>query len=109
MNIAMRLITITLREEKASTIQINMYHNDFDFYAFDPKFPPPDHSLHARRRGGGGHDGEFSQQFESTIFQCVEQSQVMGHSDLVSEVLIDSSFGIIDGHCDVGIDGLGMY
>lgn len=54
-------------------------------------------------------DRENQVNFVMDLFQQrVEQSQVMGHSDFVSEVINDSTFGIIDGHCDVGVDGLGL-
>lgn len=40
--------------------------------------------------------------------QRVEQSQVMGRSDLVSQALDDSNFGVIEGNCDMGMDGLDL-
>ncbi|KAI9088372.1 hypothetical protein K1719_029821 [Acacia pycnantha] len=111
---------------------------DFDFYPSDPEFPPPDspfRALNASRDAGLSHqfesaisvrgDDNFSDpgsipstdlldrenqvNFVMDLFQQrVEQSQVMGHSDLVSDVLDDCNFGIIEGHCNVGVDALGM-
>ncbi|XP_028763614.1 uncharacterized protein LOC114721889 [Neltuma alba] len=111
---------------------------DFDFYPSDPEFPPANSPLrpHNTPRGGGlSHqfestislrgDDNFSDpgsipstdlldrenqvNFVMDLFQQrVEQSQVMGHSDLVSEVLDNSNFGIIEGHSDAGVDALGM-
>ena len=70
-------------------------HHDFDLYASDPEFPPSDHSVHAQITV---HEDE--------LFSQHEQSQVMGRSDLMSETLDDSNFGVIKGNCDVGMDGL---
>lgn len=111
---------------------------DFDFYPSDPEFTPadpPPRPHNASRDRGLSHrfesaisvrgDDNFSDPGSipitdlldrenqvnfvmDLIQQRVEQSQVMVHGDLVSEVLDDSNFGIIDGHCDVGVDALRM-
>ncbi|XP_030496230.2 uncharacterized protein LOC115712131 [Cannabis sativa] len=54
-------------------------------------------------------DRENQVNFVIDLFhQRVEQSQVMGLSDLVTEALDDSNFGVIEGNCDVGMDGLDL-
>ncbi|KAH7528912.1 hypothetical protein FEM48_Zijuj05G0128100 [Ziziphus jujuba var. spinosa] len=54
-------------------------------------------------------DRENQVNFVMDLFQQrVEQSQVMGHSDFSSEALNDSSFGVIEGNCDVDMDGLDL-
>lgn len=54
-------------------------------------------------------DRENQVNFVMDLFQQrVEQSQVMGSSDLVSEALNDSTFGVIEGNCDVDMDGLDL-
>ncbi|PON36160.1 43kDa postsynaptic protein [Parasponia andersonii] len=54
-------------------------------------------------------DRENQVNFVMDLFQQrVEQSQVMGLRDLGSETLDESNFGVIEGNCDVGIDGLDL-
>ncbi|KAJ7978794.1 E3 ubiquitin-protein ligase RING1, partial [Quillaja saponaria] len=113
-------------------------HHDFDLYSSDNEFSPCDHSVHLHIAGHeddlpeqiessiymrgldefSDHDSvanadlldrENQVNFVMNLFhQRVEQSQVMGDSNLVSEALTDSGFGVIDGNCDVGFDGLGL-
>ncbi|KAI4335859.1 hypothetical protein L6164_014464 [Bauhinia variegata] len=111
-------------------------HQDIDFYSSDTDFPPSDASLHPHLSSCDAPlseqfesticiqgeddlsdpgsisnadllDRENQVNFVMDLFQQrVEQSQVMGHSDLVSDN--ESGFGVIEGHCDVGVDGLGL-
>ncbi|KAI4344012.1 hypothetical protein L6164_011289 [Bauhinia variegata] len=112
-------------------------HHDFDLYASDPDFPLSDASLLPHMaswdaalseqfesticvRGEDDFsdagsisnaadllDPENQVNFVMDLFQQrVEQSQVMGHRDFVSDN--ESGFGVIDGHCDVGVDVLGL-
>ncbi|KAF3437993.1 hypothetical protein FNV43_RR20749 [Rhamnella rubrinervis] len=54
-------------------------------------------------------DRENQVNFVMDLFQQrVEQSHVMGRSDLVCEALNDSNYGVIEGNCDVDMDGLDL-
>ncbi|KAI4346269.1 hypothetical protein L6164_013335 [Bauhinia variegata] len=107
-------------------------HNYFDFYAYDPDFPLSDASLHPhmaywdaalsgqfesticiRSEDDFSDPGSISNadlldrenqvSFVMDLFQQrVEQSQVMGQRDFVSDN--ELGFGVIDGHCDVDVD-----
>ncbi|KAJ7956528.1 E3 ubiquitin-protein ligase RING1 [Quillaja saponaria] len=119
--------------EQTITLDSILYssNHDFDLYASYNEFQPCDRSLEddfyedeeieSTIFGGGlvefsDHDSignadllgcENQVNFVMDLFhQRVEQSQVMGDSNLVSDVLIDSGFGVIDGNYDVGFDGL---
>ncbi|KAL5544858.1 hypothetical protein UlMin_008642 [Ulmus minor] len=86
----------------------------------DDLFPPHESSIHissldddASEPGSVANadvlDRENQVNFVMDLFhQRVEQSQVLGCSDLVSEALNDSNFAVLEGgcDCDVGMDGL---
>ncbi|EXB28904.1 E3 ubiquitin-protein ligase RING1 [Morus notabilis] len=91
--------------------QISAVHGDADDDDVDGLFSHHESSdAHARSLGSPAatdivEDRENQVNFVMDLFQQrVEQSQVMGgRSDLVSEALGDSSFGVIEGNCD-GVD-----
>lgn len=99
---------------------------DFDFSPSDPEFPPSPHPAFSQpfdidfpiriRDNNINNNDNFSDRENQVNFvmdlfqQRVEQSQVViGRSDLVSAALNnDSGFGIIEGHSDLCVDGLGL-
>lgn len=108
---------------------------DFDFYASDPESPPAVHSRHANVeddlseqfesticiRGEDDFsdpgsvpntdlmDRENQVNFVIDLLQQPgERSLVLGHSDSLSEALNYSDFGVLDGHSDDCVDGLGL-